>query len=532
MERVKNWFRGWFDRHGQRFDNQWDCIKGQADFYGALIARSRSETYAQRMTLGSIGGVSFHTMPETQVLVMGPPRSAKTSGLVVPLVLGQGGPVVVTSTKLDVAITTGMARSRMGHCYFFSPTEATPSGFIPLRWSPVDGCSDWLEALEIGNKMMSAADGADVSSSNSRFFQERAAGLISVLLFYAANNNHDMSWVLNMSTGGRAISELVEVVEKLRNDNYAFQASLLEGILLTDRKERGGYFSTATNMLRGYYIPQLADTTRNANFIPSEFVKGRTDFATDLWCNGQNVVGQYDTVYICAPPDSAVGPIVVGLLTAIRRAAIKQHRHDVFNAIKRLPVSFILDELATIAPIRDLAAWLAFSGEGTLTAAAIQDFGQAKAQWPKDWESFMSLFQTVMLIAGTRHSGTAEMATALIGKYDRPIARPGDFPTWQVTDRVSPDVVHEGNGNPDSALTFLPGGKWNWVTLMPYYRDQFWSWVLVNSAAHVVQQSSHPSNLFPLPDLVRYGTNQLFRIGGQGVIDLWRQIESAHKRRK
>ncbi|HAM02223.1 MAG TPA: hypothetical protein DCQ30_08365, partial [Acidimicrobiaceae bacterium] len=44
--------------------------------------------------------------PEQSVLVLGPPRSGKTSSLVVPTVLAAGGPVVSTSTKPDVLEAT------------------------------------------------------------------------------------------------------------------------------------------------------------------------------------------------------------------------------------------------------------------------------------------------------------------------------------------------------------------------------------------------------------------------------------------
>jgi type IV secretory pathway TraG/TraD family ATPase VirD4 len=40
---------------------------------------------------------------ERAVLLVGPPRSGKTSGVIVPAVLAHQGPVVVTSTKPDVA---------------------------------------------------------------------------------------------------------------------------------------------------------------------------------------------------------------------------------------------------------------------------------------------------------------------------------------------------------------------------------------------------------------------------------------------
>ena len=44
--------------------------------------------------------------PEQSVMVLGPPRSGKTSTFIVPNVIATGGPVVSTSTKPDVLDAT------------------------------------------------------------------------------------------------------------------------------------------------------------------------------------------------------------------------------------------------------------------------------------------------------------------------------------------------------------------------------------------------------------------------------------------
>ena len=56
------------------------------------------------------------------MLVLGPPRSGKTSTLVVPNVLAAPGPVLVTSTKPDVLQATLASRSQLGRCWLLDPT--------------------------------------------------------------------------------------------------------------------------------------------------------------------------------------------------------------------------------------------------------------------------------------------------------------------------------------------------------------------------------------------------------------------------
>ena len=57
------------------------------------------------------------------LLVLGPPRSGKTSSLVVPNVLAAPGPVLATSTKPDVLQATLPSRSQLGRCWNLRPVR-------------------------------------------------------------------------------------------------------------------------------------------------------------------------------------------------------------------------------------------------------------------------------------------------------------------------------------------------------------------------------------------------------------------------
>ena len=77
--------------------------------------------------------------PERAVLLLGPPRSGKTSSVIIPAVLAHSGPAIVTSTKPDVARATARVRADEGRVWMFDPTGASrpPAGLEQLRWSPV-----------------------------------------------------------------------------------------------------------------------------------------------------------------------------------------------------------------------------------------------------------------------------------------------------------------------------------------------------------------------------------------------------------
>ena len=95
-------------------------------------------------TAGTGGGAYLGAVPDGWVwsgrehaaLVLGPPRSGKTSAVVIPSVVAARGAVVCTSTKPDIAWTTAPARRQAGPCLVYDPTGSVPPipGIEPVRW--------------------------------------------------------------------------------------------------------------------------------------------------------------------------------------------------------------------------------------------------------------------------------------------------------------------------------------------------------------------------------------------------------------
>jgi type IV secretory pathway TraG/TraD family ATPase VirD4 len=157
--------------------------------------------YSTNLGVRAGGGNSWQVAePNTHTLVLGPSQSeaGKTSGYMIPVVLTEGGPVVVSSTKFDIARNTAMARSRLGTVWHYDPTGAPPPpGFKELKWSPVADSADWNGALEIARQMVAASDSGSQAAGRTRsesgqFFEERSADLIACLLHHAALAGEDM----------------------------------------------------------------------------------------------------------------------------------------------------------------------------------------------------------------------------------------------------------------------------------------------------------------------------------------------------
>lgn len=93
-------------------------------------------------------GEARHGRPERAVLLLGPPRSGKTSAVIIPAVLAHTGAVVSTSTKPDVARATRLVRALGGRVWMFDPTGTSSAGGpLELRWSPVSSSVSWDGAL-------------------------------------------------------------------------------------------------------------------------------------------------------------------------------------------------------------------------------------------------------------------------------------------------------------------------------------------------------------------------------------------------
>ena len=75
--------------------------------------------------IGTDGRRLIWAGPQQSMLVLGPPRSGKTSSLVVPNVLAAPGPALVTSNKANVLHATLASRAHLGRCWLLGPTGTT-----------------------------------------------------------------------------------------------------------------------------------------------------------------------------------------------------------------------------------------------------------------------------------------------------------------------------------------------------------------------------------------------------------------------
>lgn len=419
---------------------------------------------------------------QQSVMVLGPPRSGKTTSLIVPNILGSAGPVVSTSTKTDVLDATIQTRAATGRCYVFDPTGAVElhGGAEPLRWSPLQSSSSWTGAQTMAATLVAVgtaggATGGGVHGEGAHW-HERAGSLLAPLLFAAALSGEELRTVVTWVDRRQALPAQ-RILAGEGGGHTELARNLLDGIVATDERELSGIWSTASGALGGCRSEAALAATSRAAFDPARFVRSS------------------DTIYLAAPAhrQALVAPLVVGLLNDIRFATYEAHA-DRSGASGRA-LLFALDELANIAPIPDLPSVISEGGgQGLLTLACFQDLSQARNRWPGHADGFPSLFGTTVVLAGIGDVRTLESVSVLAGEEeigtrsrsigrtatDRPFAdliaggRPSitDAVATRSRRRLPPDLI--ARGMPGRALALDERNRAGWVPLAPYYLAEPW----------------------------------------------------------
>jgi type IV secretion system protein VirD4 len=474
---------------------------------------------------GSLGPAWATT--EQAVLVLGPPRSGKTSSIVIPTILGAPGAVVSTSTKPDVLRATASARATVGPCLLYDPsgTVDAPPGVRRVRWSPVQSCRAWDDALLVSRSLVGAtrpgAGARDGASSGADHWTERAEALLAPVLHAAALDDAGLETVLSWVDRRNAATAL----GILDRNGATRPGDLLAGIAATDPREQSGIWSTASGVLAAYRSEAALATTVSP------------DFDAGAFCDSSA------TLYICATGrhQSVAAPLVVGLITDIRTAAYARSAAGSTTVGRPAPVVLALDEVANIAPIPDLPGMVSEgAGQGLLTLACLQDLSQARSRWGGAAEGFFSLFGTTVVLPGIGDVRTLEAISSLAGEQEvrtrsvsapvpgprgvgavlgrlvlGPRAQRGEqVPTMTTSTvmrrRLPVDVV--ARGETGMALVVDERNRMGWVRLTPWFATEPWRSAALGPERAVAAVPRERAG--PLPAVRAPGTGPDVGLGG------------------
>jgi type IV secretion system protein VirD4 len=354
----------------------------------------------------------------TSVIVIGPARSGKTSGLAIPAVLEWTGPALVCSVKPDVMHTTIGRRRAMGDVKVFDPRHS--SGLRSSGWSPLRACTTLSGAMRTATSLADAAPRGNVESAD--FWKATAEDLLGPTLYAAAIGGMRLRdvgrWIVRQdgvvqgrrSHGDSELSEVAEILKRAGGDpqrsederEHALQAlETLEATWRLDEKTRDSIFLTARTVLKPWADPEIAASSDVSEIDPAW-----------LW-SGDN------TLYVCAPAhqQEQLVPVFSGLLEEVINAAYEAASSHGGDLPRRLLI--VVDEAANIAPLRYLPRYAATcAGVGIQLLTVWQDMAQIKVRYGAAANTVVNNHGTKVFLAGISDDATLEYVSRLLGEEE------------------------------------------------------------------------------------------------------------------
>jgi type IV secretion system protein VirD4 len=431
--------------------------------------------------LGSGAAGAAWAGAQRSTLVLGPPRSGKTSSFVIPNVLLAQGPVVSTSTKSDVMTATATWRGHNGWTFLYDPSGELecPPGVERIGWSPLTTAGRWDAAVHTADAMVRSSRLAGMpfgQGAGELHWSERASALLSPLLHAAALEELPLRTVLRWIDRHDGTAPLEILSSRLGEGATA--TDLLTGIVSTDAREQSGIWSTASGVLAAYRTQGAIESTALAPLDLDEFCRGA------------------HTMYICSPGrhQQQFAPLVVAALGDIRDATYARQREGTLD----VPTLLALDEVANIAPLPDLPGMVSEgAGQGLLVLACLQDLSQARARWGPAADGFLSLFGSTVVLPGIADVGTLRDLSALAGDHDvatlslsHTVGPHGRLrPSTSLGPRRLPrqPVDAIAHGRPGHALVLGPDKMMESVVMTPAHVCPPWRDMTAPARAHQVQ---------------------------------------------
>jgi type IV secretion system protein VirD4 len=346
------------------------------------------------------------------LLLFGPTLSGKTVSFVIPTVLRWRGPVIATSSKVDLLRATLTRRQRRGRTYLLDPFRA--SGLPAIRWSPLVGCKHWADALDMAYWLTQAAS-VSHSIQTAEFWETLAKNLLAPLLYAAANKPAaTMLTVVRWANEYALAEEVLAVFAALEAADPDDPApSLAHSAFLAsvkaDARRKDSIYGTAQVLLDVYKYPAVADTASGCDIDREAFLRG-FDAAGNPVDN---------TVFVFAPEhrQDQLRPLFEAFICWLIRAA--EDRYAATGVALDPPLLVMLDEAANIAPLRKLGTYASsLASQGVQLVAVFQNFGQIRDRYGPQAGTIVTNFLVKVLMGATTDRELLELLTVLIGKEE------------------------------------------------------------------------------------------------------------------
>jgi type IV secretion system protein VirD4 len=360
--------------------------------------------------IGARGRRMLVTQPETSVLVIGPTRSGKTAGLVIPNLLEWEGPAIATSTKSELVELTAGYRQSMGPVHIYDPTGEIGGRFQTVTWSPITGCEHLDRAWTVASWLCATLQqGGGRGDNDWAHWSESGKLLIAPMLYVAAVTGHSVVDVRTWIHGFDIATPLGLLEDLLLNPDVVGDAdpiramSMLASVDQRPERERGTVFSTVMRIFNVFTERAVAESALSSRFDPEDFLNRR------------------GTLYLCTPRQTPerVASLFVGILMTVVTAAYAMS--EAFPERRRTAcLGLFLDELANVVPIEDLPSLASQgAGRGVMLMSIVQDMSQLRARYGTDRaNTILNNHGCKVILPGISDPETADVLGRLIGRTE------------------------------------------------------------------------------------------------------------------
>lgn len=364
---------------------------------------------------------------EESMVLIGPSRSGKGFGFVIPMCILAPGALVTTSTRPDNLDATFAYRARDNRpVVVFDPGKLTNERYAEhlLRFDLAAGCAD-SDTADKRAKMFAAANFGDVS--NGGYWQQSAQNILKAMLHAAALGGKNIDEMMEWYTQRARARDAVEIIREQHGDGLV--AAQLESVVNDSSQGGDTVWATAQNAV-AYLMTQNV-----RRFLRCDDTHPGLDV--------ENFIKNRGTLYLLGNKQSVEGieTLVSGLIEEFRSVGSRLAGENGFGRLEP-PLWFICDEAANFA-IKALPELIsAGGGEGLPTVAVFQTRSQMETGIFKDGtgKTMWGSAAVRVVLGGTMDDTDAKAMETLIGtvreeRRTTSDGRGGASHSWALEDR-------------------------------------------------------------------------------------------------
>lgn len=410
------------------------------------------------------GPMVYASWEDVATFVMAP-RSGKTTALAIPAILNAPGPVVATSNKADLLATAPLrAQSTGNQPWVFDPqgVALTPQTWW---WDPLAGVESVEDAERLAGHFVSTVE----DEKQRDIWGPAATELLSGLVLAAAGCGADLTRVYEWLSD-EADPAPTRVLERC---GFHVLAASLRSMLSMAPETRTSVYFTARSGARCLRNPQITSWITPKPlpvFDPAAFLKTSRDGQQPT----EQGSGQHTLYLLSKDSGGSAAPLVAALTDRVLRAGVRAA--EALGGRLDPPLVVVLDEAASVAPIRDLPTLYShFGSRGILPITILQSIPQGEAVWGANGMKALWSASTVKLVgAGIDEADVAENISRLIGEHDVATvsvnsgergSRSTSLRTQRILTAAQVRALPKGR-----ALLFATGAPPTMLQLCPYYQ--------------------------------------------------------------